>query len=167
MTPERQTAYEDLPNPLDSVEDILNAQNWTFTRAYDNELSLQVKGENCLYHMSFLWQEEYNALQLFCECDLSIPTKRREMAARLLQTINERLWLGHFDIAAKSHAPVFRYTSLLGTMPASHTEHVQNLIDIALAESECYSTVFALLSRSLHLDDNLIDLALSKTTGHA
>lgn len=167
MTPETVDPFEDIVNPLDSVEDVLNAQNWAFTRLYDNELSLQVKGSHCLYHLTFLWQEEYSALQLLCECDLDIPKERNDMTAQTLKTINEKLWLGHFDISAKTNAPCFRYTSLMGGIIASGTEHMQNLIDIALAESERYSAVFALLSRSLYLDDKLLDLALAEKGGQA
>lgn len=167
MSLDTQNPFEEILNPLDSVEDVLTAQNWTFTRAYENELSLQVNGSHCLYNLTFLWQEDYNALQLFCECDLTIPKKRQDMAAQVLRTINEQLWLGHFDVTGETKAPVFRYTSLLGGMQNSHNEHTQNLIDIALAESERYSAVFALLSRSLYLDESLIDLALSDTGGRA
>lgn len=168
MSQELADVFDDIGNPLDSVEDVLHAQNWAFTRIYENELALQVSGNHCTYQLTFIWQEEYGAMQLFCECDLSIPEKRDDLTARALQTINEQLWLGHFDIADKSKAPCFRYTSLLrGGLHMSGADHLQNLIDIALAECERYSAVFTLLSQSLYLDNDLLDLALAENGGRA
>ncbi|MCB9989353.1 MAG: YbjN domain-containing protein [Rhodospirillales bacterium] len=160
--------FEDVSNPLDSVEDVLHAQDWVFTRACDDELSVQVSGKTSTYQMTFVWQEEFSAMQFFCECDMSVPGKHNETVARLLQSINERLWLGHFDISDDNLAPCFRHTSLFrGWTHSSGADHIQDLIDIALAECERYHTAFSLLSQSLHMDDALLKLALSENEGRA
>jgi len=37
--------FEDVSNPLDSVEEIFYANDWTFDRMTEDELSVQVSGK--------------------------------------------------------------------------------------------------------------------------
>ena len=159
--------FEDVSNPLDSVEDILISHDWIFNRPNPDELTVQVTGKGGSYRLTFIWQEEYSAMQFFCEYDLRIPTARQDLAGRALRRINERLWLGHFDVA-DTGAPCFRHTSLFrGWTHSSGAEHVEDLVDIALAECERHQNIFAMLSGALHLDNDVLTLMLADEAGEA
>ncbi len=160
--------FEDVSNPLDGLEDMLHGREWSFTRAHEDEIFVQISGRQCQYRMTFVWQEDHNAMQFFCEYDMSLPDKRQPMTAKALQAINERLWLGHFDIMEDTHTPCFRHTSLFrGSTHSSGADHIKDLIEIALNECERYDTVFLLLANSLYLDENLLELALCENEGRA
>ncbi len=160
--------FEDVSNPLDSVEDILQGNEMVFSRPNPDELTVQISGEQSSYKITFLWQEEYSAMQFFCELDIFIPQERRDLMARAMRTINEKLWLGHFDCPDHTSTPCFRHTSLFrGWTHTSGAEHVEDLIDIAIAECERHSAVFSMLASPLPLEDALLSLALTDGAGKA
>ncbi|MBU0859656.1 MAG: YbjN domain-containing protein [Alphaproteobacteria bacterium] len=160
--------FEDVSNPLDSIEDMLSGNEWAFSRLNDEELSVQVAGKRGQYNLTFIWQDEYSAMQFFCEFDQTIPAARLDMACRVLRRINESLWLGHFDISSRNSAPCFRHTSLFrGCTQTSGAEHIEDLVDIALAESERFNNVFTMLATATDLTDDQLTFALSDAAGEA
>lgn len=152
--------FEDISNPLDSVEEILSANDWVFDRMSEDELTVQISGKMGEYKMLFVWQEDYGAMQFVCEFDLQLRPEAVDSAARAMTAMNANLWLGHFDIRPGTTVPCFRHTSLLRGMSASGADHLEDLVDIALAECERYHTAFSLLSRS-STAGNQADLALA------
>lgn len=165
---ENQAIFEDVSNPLDSVEDILTGNDWIFNRPNPDELTVHVTGKLGAYNLTFVWQEEYSAMQFCCEYDLRIPSEREDMTSKALRGINERLWLGHFDLLSHNKAPCFRHTSLFrGWTHTSGAEHVEDLVDIALAECERNYNLFNMLASSLYLDGAMLDLILSEEAGEA
>ena len=168
MTNNNAEIFEDVSNPLDSIEDLLAGNDWVFNRPNPDELTVHVRGKHSVYHLTFLWQEDYSAMQFFCEFDLKIPEARAEMADRALNRINERLWLGHFDLPLETLTPRFRHTSLFrGWTQTSGAEHVEDLVDIALVECERHYNVFRTLSDSLYIDGKTLSLMLVEEAGEA
>ncbi len=62
--------------------------------------------------------------------------------AYLLATINERMWLGHFDVDSDEHTPMFRHTTLLRGAQGASVEQLEDLVDIALTECERFYPAF-------------------------
>jgi len=159
---------QEIGNPLDSIEDIMAGHDWSFTRAHDDELFVHVTGARGTYRMTFFWQEEFSAMQLFCEFDLHIPKKRDDMACRALRTINDDLWLGHFDVPQDSRTPIYRHTTLFrGMADSSGADHVADLIEIALAHCERSYPLFNMLASAEELSDDVITLAMTESAGTA
>lgn len=153
--------FDDVSNPLDSVEEILSANDWAFDRMSEDELTVHVSGKMGEYKMLFVWQEDYSAMQFCCEIDLEIRSEALDNAAKAMSAINATLWLGHFDVRPGTVMPCFRHTSLFrGMTYGSGADHLEDLVDIALAECERYYPAFDLLSRS-STAGNHADLALA------
>lgn len=162
--------FDELSNPLDSVEDLLNANNWTFNRADEDELRVQVSGRHGgLYDMQFVWQEEYGAMQFTCKMgDIIIDEDKIAGTSEMMRKINANLWLGHFDFLDDERIPRFRHTCLFrGMHGASGAEHIEDLVDIALAECERFFAAFDLISRPKQADDALFSLAMMDVQGDA
>lgn len=145
---------EDLDNPLDCVEDILINNDWICDRKNEEEISVHINGKMGTYHLHFLWQPEYNALELVCElCDISIVSKTIDATAKAIVAINASMWLGHFDIQEDIFIPQYRYTSLLhGLNLASGLELIEQLIHVALSECERFYPAFLILSKPQNED---------------
>lgn len=168
MTDNNAEIFEDVSNPLDSVEDFLSGNDWVFNRPNPDELTVRINGKHGLYALTFLWQEDYSAMQFICEFDLKIPEGRAEMADRALSRINERMWLGHFDLPPETMQPRFRHTSLFrGCTQTSGAEHVEDLVDIALVECERHYNVFRTLAESMYIDGRMLSLMLTEEAGEA
>lgn len=160
--------FEDVSNPLDSIEDLLSGNEWAFNRLTDDELTVKVAGKHGQYNLTFIWQDEYSAMQFFCEFDFTVPQSRAALTGKVLRHVNENLWLGHFDVSSRTDSPVFRHTSLFrGNTQSSGAEHIEDLVDIALAECERYHNVFTMLSAVTDLTEAHLTFALSDAAGEA
>jgi hypothetical protein len=160
--------FEDVSNPLDSIEDMLSGNEWAFDRLADDELTVKVAGKRGEYNLTFIWQDEFSAMQFFCEFDFTVPASRAALTGDALRRINENLWLGHFDVSTRNNAPVFRHTSLFrGNTQSSGADHIEDLVDIALAECERYRNIFTMLSAVNDLSPDHLTFALSDAAGEA
>ena len=132
-------------NPIDLVEEIVLANDWAHDRASEEEMVVEISGRWCDYRMYFLWQEELSALHFSCGFDMKVPKRRRGPLYELLALANERLWLGHFDLAAGDTSPTFRYAVLLRGQGSASSEQVEDLVDIAVSECERFYPAFQLV----------------------
>ena len=132
-------------NPIDLVEEIVVANDWAHDRASEEEMIVEISGRWCDYRLYFLWQEELSALHFSCGFDMRVPKRRRGPLYELLALANERLWLGHFDLAAGEASPAFRYAVLLRGIGMASAEQVEDLVDIALSECERFYPAFQLV----------------------
>lgn len=133
---------EQFHNPLDLLEDIVSANEWMFDRSGDDELIVELAGRWCHYRMFFVWQREIGALQFSCQFDMKVHEAKRGDVNGLLALLNNRLWLGHFDVEQQYYSPLFRYTILArgGRMPG--VEQLEDLVEIALTECERFYPAF-------------------------
>lgn len=168
MNDRNDLMMEDTGNPLDSVEDILAGQNWSFSRMNNDELMVDVAGRLGTYRIVLLWQEEYGAMQFYCHFDMAIPGDRHAAVAMTLAPVNASLWLGHFDLPQDTGVPRFRHTSLMrGYDQNAGADHLQDLMDIAINECERYYPMFRILAESDEADSSLLSLAMADSIGEA
>jgi len=170
-------------NPLDSVEDVLTANEWTFNRMNMDEIIVQVAGKCCNYRLIFVWQEDMNAIQFCCQYDMVITPNNTDITARTLMAINSKLWMGSFIVDNITHIPTFRHT-LLNHGDTPHTacfENIEALIDIALTQCERYQAAFDILAQESQqknildniqttapmIDEQIMSLALMETLGES
>ena len=155
-------------HPLDCVEEFLASNNWVFNRMNPDELMVQVTGKSGAYRLFFLWQEDMSALQFCCQYDLAVPAANREAACRALVNVNEGLWMGHFDIPQQTSIPSFRQTCLFrGAGKGDSAEHIEDLVDISLAQCERYYPLFRFLAQTPSLDEQNLSLAVMETAGES
>ncbi len=123
-------------NPIDVVEQLVDANDWTFSRHNDCELMFEVAGHWSGYQMYFLWQHDMGALFFSCQLELRVPETKRSQVFELLATVNENLWIGHFDLVSEGAAPVYRHTVPLRGAAGASAEQLEDLIDAAVIECE-------------------------------
>ena len=132
-------------NPIDVVEEVIYSKKWTFSRADDYELVAEIASKWCQYRFYFTWSEQIRAISLTVTFDLKFPHVKMKDAQELLALINEKLWIGHFDITSKNGIPAYRHTVL--SFPADEVLHhqLENLVDIAIYECEKFYPAFQLV----------------------
>ena len=129
-------------NPIDLVEEIVLANEWPHDRSSDEEMVVEISGRWCDYRLLFVWQEEISALHFSCSFDMKVPKARKLSVYELLAIVNEKMWLGHFDVCSDTGLPMFRHAVLLrGAMGAS-VEQIEDLVDMALTECERFYPAF-------------------------
>jgi hypothetical protein len=132
-------------NPIDLVEEIVQANEWAHDRATDEEMVVEIGGRWCDYRLLFVWQREINAMHFTCAFEMKVPKVRRTAVFELLAAVNERLWLGHFDLTADSQSPAFRQGVLLRGASGASVEQIEDLVDIAVSECERFYPAFQLV----------------------
>ena len=154
-------------NPIDLVEEIAAANEWSHDRASDEELVVEVGGRWCDYRLYFLWQEEISALHFSCGFDVKVARGRRAALFELLALVNEKLWLGHFDLSPEGNAPMFRHAVLLRGVLGVSAEQVEDLVDIALAECDRFYPAFQLVLGGGKRAEDAIAAAMIEPVGEA
>src|SRR5258708_13699464 len=104
---ERATRRKADINPLELIEKVVTANDWPFDRTSDREIAVEVAGRWCDYRMFFSWRDDVEALHFTCAYDVRIPTERHPDIHGLLALINEKMWLGHFDLLTQEGLPMF------------------------------------------------------------
>ena len=132
-------------NPIDVVEEVIHAKKWTFSRAHDHELVAEIASHWCQYRLYFTWSEQISAISFTVTFDLKFPQSKFQSAHDLLALINEKLWIGHFDITSKNGIPAYRYTVLSTPENEILQNQLEDLVDIAIYECEKYYPAFQLV----------------------
>jgi hypothetical protein len=136
-----ERGYERILNPIDLVEQLAHSHDWSCDRTGDDELTLVVGGNWTDYHVSLNWRQDLEALHLACAFDFRVPENRLPEMYRLIATINEQLWLGHFDLWTTEGLVMFRHALLLGGTIAS-PKQCEAMLRAALEACERYYQAF-------------------------
>jgi hypothetical protein len=129
-------------NPLDLAELVIMDRDWVFDRPADGELIAEVSGAMCTYRIWFTWQEDSGGLTLSCAFESKLPKPSVPRVHSLLALVNEKLWLGHFDICSEDSSVTFRHSLLLRDGAGTTAEHLQELLDCAIEECDRFYPAF-------------------------
>ncbi len=154
-------------NPIDVVEELVGANDWTFSRHSDSELMFEVSGHWSGYQMYFLWQHDMGALFFSCQLELRVPETKRSQVFELLATVNENLWIGHFDLVSEGAAPVYRHTVPLRGAAGASAEQIEDLIDAAVVECERFYPALQLVVWGGRSIAEALSVARMDTVGRA
>jgi hypothetical protein len=154
-------------NPLDVVEEIVVAHEWPFDRQGDDELSVSVSGGWCDYHLGFSFCPAQGGMQLACAYDMRVPGNRQRDVHSLLAHINERMWLGHFDLWSDDAIPMYRNGVLLRDNEVPRSRHMEELIEIAITECERYYPAFQFVVWGGKSPREAVAAAMLDTVGEA
>lgn len=136
------TYSEIIAHPIDTIEKIVSANEWSFERFGDDEIAIEIAGRWCDYRMFFAWHQEAAAVHFSLAFDMRVPQDKRNQVAALLALVNEKLWIGHYDLWADNGVPMFRYAFLLRGTQGASAEQVSELVSIALDESDRFYPAF-------------------------
>ena len=161
------TDIEQVANPIELIEEIAAAHDWQFERQNDDEVAVQVNGTWCEYRMWFIWRTDLGALYFSCGFDMRVKPERHGAVYPLLAKLNERLWLGHFELWSEEGWPTFRHT-LLASDKFGVTGHaIRDLVDTAVAECERFYPAFQFVIWGGKSTDEAIESSLLETVGEA
>ncbi|GAB4576649.1 MAG: YbjN domain-containing protein [Rhodothalassiaceae bacterium] len=155
------------PNPLDLVEDLANANDWVFERETD-ELTAAVPGGFCEYQLRFFWREEERVLQLAAVFDGRVAEAKRAQIYETLALINERLWLGHFEMWCDEGLLMFRHATIADEESTGISgTHLATIVETALSECERFYPVFQFVLWGGKTPREALDAAMLETMGEA
>jgi hypothetical protein len=158
---------EQTPNPLDLLEDLVNANEWPFDRSSEDELIVEASGRWCDYRLFFVWRGDLNALYFTSVFDSRVVEEKRLPAIELSALVNEKLWLGHFEVGSEDGLPMFRYTMLTRGRASLSIEQLEDLVDIALMECERFYPALQFVVWAGRTPQDAMASAMMETMGEA
>lgn len=161
-----QTNDDYFANPVDMVEHIASAHDWTFERSAPDELTLSVSGAWCDYHISLTWRDDLEALHLACAFDFKVTKLRLAEIYRLMALINEQLWLGHFDLWKDDGMLLYRHGLLLAGAE-THAGQCEALLRAALEACERYYQSFQFVLWAGKSPEEALAAIMLETQGQA
>lgn len=154
-------------NPLDLAEQLILDRDWLFDRPDEAELVAEVTGNWCNYRIWFAWQPDLGALIFSCAYETRIPEKSRSKIHPLLAAINERMWIGHFDLGADDGMVMFRHALLLRGTQAVAPEQLEDIVDIAITECNRFYPALQSVLWGGNTVQEALDIAMLETVGEA
>lgn len=100
-------------DPLHAIETAANALDLEAERVDSDELHLSLPGQWRDIGVWFAWRRDLKTIQMGAPLDLKAPPEKAAEAARLVALVNERLWIGHFDLWAEDNSIVYRNAMVL------------------------------------------------------
>jgi len=151
------TSYADQPriNPLDEVERLATG------------ITILVTGKWTDYHRSYTWMGDIEALHLACAFDMKVPERRRAEVQALISLINERLWVGHFDLWIKEGIVMYRHALVLAGGSEASGKQCEALLGTALDTCERYFTAYQFVVWAGKAAREALDAAMFETSGEA
>lgn len=99
---------------LGVVAELAHQQRWDCERLDEEELELLVSIEGAELQVRVSDLTDFDALHFaFIAPQLRVPKRRHYQMRRMLGHINERLWVGHFDLDPEANRILYRHAILL------------------------------------------------------
>lgn len=154
-------------NPLDIAEQLILDRDWLCDRPVDEELVAEVQSSWCNYRIWFTWQAELGVLIFSCAYDTKIHEKHRAKVFPLLAAVNEKLWLGHFDLSSDDGLIMYRHSQLLRGAGGATAEQLEDLLDIAITECNRFYPAFQSVMWGGNSCEQALEIAMMDTVGEA
>jgi hypothetical protein len=153
-------------DPLDVVEHVLTAENLPFDRTEDGDLAFSLAGDWKDYELWFAWRPEGDCLQLCLSMDLTVETDQRAAAMDLINALNPRVWLGHFELWEDGEV-IFRHGMALMSGEQPTLAQAAAMIDVAVEGADRFFPAFNFLVKGSKSAEDAIAACMFETVGEA
>lgn len=160
-------AENNAPNPIDTAEELIHDRDWLCDRPVEEEILAEVKGDWCDYRIWFTWQAELDVLIFSCAIDAKIPESQHAALYPMIAQMNQKLWLGHFELCAEEGIITFRHALLLRGTAGASPEQLEDVIDIAVMECDRFYPAFQSVLWGGRTIKDAVDIAMLEPVGEA
>lgn len=129
-------------NPIDIAELVMMDRDWSFDRTSDGELVADTAGVWGNYRVWCSWHEDMGAMTVACAFETKMPKQSLAKVNALLVAVNEKLWIGHFDLSSEDQTIIFRHSLLIRDGAGTNSQQLQDLLDIAISECDRFYPAF-------------------------
>jgi hypothetical protein len=154
-------------DPLEVVERVLNAENLSFDRTDEGDLAFALTGDWKDYELWFAWRPEADCLQLCLALDMQALKAQRLAACELTSLVNQRIWLGHFEVWSDDGEVVFRHALGLPHGERPTLAQAASMIDAAVEAADRFYPAFDFLLKGGKTPDEAMAACLFETVGQA
>lgn len=167
MTALAELTPDPFTSPLDIVEHSIFSREWAYDRPNDEELVAEVPGQWTDVRVWCSWQSDIDALLFSCGFGAHVPDPSNQAMHTLLALVNERMWLGHFELSQEDRSISYRYTLLVAEPQETCSPMVESILDVALEECQRFYPAFQSVFWGGKSPQEALELAMFETVGEA
>lgn len=165
MELETQT-QETVFDPLETIEQAVIAEQLPYERD-ELELHLAAPGAWRDHQIWFAYRPDLDVIHVCASLELKAPDNRYRETCELVARLNERLWIGHFDIWTDDNSIVFRHALTLPEAESVSPAQASVLIASAKEAGERLYPAFQYLMWSGKSAAEAVAAAMFDTAGEA
>jgi hypothetical protein len=159
--------HESHRDALDVVEQVVAAEAFSYERTGDGEVHFTAPGERLSHQIWFAWSDAIETLHICLSLETRTQPKDRAKTFELLALLNERLWLGHFDIWSEDGAIVYRNAIALPGGALPDPRQVAALIAAAVEAGERFYPAYNFMIWAGKTAQEAVSAAMFETAGEA
>ncbi len=152
---------------LDLIETIISGEEYAYERMGDGELHFVAPGSWTDHELWFAWNSSIETLHLCLNLDAKTPPETRARLFELVALLNERMWLGHFDVWSEDQAIVFRCAVPLPDGATPSQAQIASMIAAALDAGERFYPAYNFLVWAGKAPSDAVTAAMFETAGEA
>ncbi len=154
-------------NPLDAVEQVAFSREWAYDRTCEHELVAEMFCQWTDLRLWASWRPELGCLLVSCNYGVKVPAAIRERVYALMALVNERLWMGHFDLVHDEDFISYRYTLMVDASCENVQEMVEAVVDNAQKECERFFPALQSVLWGNKTAMEALEVAMFETAGEA
>jgi hypothetical protein len=153
-------------NLIDVTEMLATKLDLSYNRREADEIIIKLEGRRAVYDLTVLLSRE-DVMYFSCSLNIFVPNKRRTRLANAIVRTNEQMWLGHFDLAAKSRCIFYSLQIPFTSSFLAEETIIEDALKIMMIECDrFYHYFFALANGSLPTGIS-IDALMLESAGEA
>ncbi len=158
-------------NPLDSVEDLLIANDWVYKRLTNEELTLDINGRACDYSLNFTWNETASVIKIFCEIEDTIPDGKMGEAILIANELSQNMNIGYFVVDHHKSKIIHQYSMIANDDDDKIIDrgYLANVVEALLKDcEENFTLIKYFLNKDIaSTDKKSMSLLIMPSEGHA
>ena len=154
-------------DPLSALEAAAATMEFEFERVGEGELNIVLPGVWRDIGLWFTWQSEISTLQVGAPIDLKASSANAAEAAQLVSMVNERLWIGHFDLWAADFNIVYRNAMILPANGLLNGDQAEALLQAASEAVDRFYPAFNFFIWGGKTPEDALQASLFETVGNA
>ncbi len=153
-------------HPIDAVEQALFSREWPHERIADDEIVAEINTHWCDVRLWCSWRPEVGALLFSLSFGSKVQMAVRPRLYNLLALVNQRMWLGHFDLCHEEGFISYRHT-LLAAQEGMGAAVLDQFLDVAFEECERFYPAFQSVMWGGKTPEEALEIAMFETLGEA
>ena len=142
-------------NLIDVAESLANKLSLSNSRIDDNEISILLCGSNADYTLSVVLRPD-DMILFACDLDIKASKKRYNAVTNAIVKVNERIWVGHFDLHSAGNDIIFTLAIPFISSFIADEFLLESAIKLILTECEKYYHYFSMVASAYELSKTTI-----------
>ena len=139
----------------------------SFSRLNNNEIFLSMRGKIKEYNISVILKSDYDMIYFSCDIGLTVPEEKYVAITDALVKVNERIWVGHFDLISTEKILVYSLTIPYISLFSADEEVIDSILQLILNECDRFYDYFYMVIENKELSELSVGTLFLESAGEA